>query len=85
MVLQINYVKLGKFLQQKRQESGLSQNKVAKKLGYTTPQFVSNWERGVINPPIETLAILPKLYNFDKKELVKFLEQEIFAAIRKEI
>jgi transcriptional regulator with XRE-family HTH domain len=45
-----------------RLKSGLSQGKVARALGYTSPQFVSNWERGLSEPPIETLVKITELY-----------------------
>lgn len=53
---------LADFLRQKRIESGHSQMDVAKKLGYTSPQFVSNWERGLSSPPIHTLRKLTEFY-----------------------
>lgn len=51
-----------KQLKQMRKKSGLSQNQVADKLGYSTGQFVSNWERGLIIPPISTLKTLAKMF-----------------------
>ncbi|MGZ3744908.1 MAG: helix-turn-helix domain-containing protein [Pseudobdellovibrionaceae bacterium] len=53
---------LAEFLRKKRIESGFSQLNVAKKLGYTSPQFISNWERGLSSPPIPTLRKLTELY-----------------------
>jgi len=53
---------LAEFLKEKRVYSGLSQMDVAKKLGYTSAQFVSNWERGLSSPPIHTLRKLSELY-----------------------
>lgn len=55
----------GHFLRQARIKAGLSQGKVAKHLGYTTPQFVSNWERGLCSPPISTLKRLSKIYGIE--------------------
>jgi transcriptional regulator with XRE-family HTH domain len=53
---------LADFLRTKRVESGHSQLAIAKKLGYTSPQFVSNWERGISAPPIHTLRKLAEFY-----------------------
>lgn len=53
----------GKFFRQLRLDSGLSQAAVAKKLDYTTPQFVSNWERGIAHPPRVALGTLAQLYH----------------------
>ncbi len=38
------------------------QLEVARKLGYSSAQFVSNWERNLVAPPLDTLAILIDLY-----------------------
>ena len=38
---------LGDYLQSKRMKVGLSQGDVATKLGYSSPQFISNFERGL--------------------------------------
>ncbi len=53
---------LAGFLREKRIASGHSQMDVAKKLSYTSAQFVSNWERGLSSPPIQTLRKLSELY-----------------------
>lgn len=44
-----------------RLKAGLSQGDVAKSLGYSCPQFVSNWERGVSSPPDAVLSRLCKV------------------------
>lgn len=64
-------VSLAKFLKDKRESVGLSQKQVADKLGYTTPQFVSNWERGVSSPPLKTLKKIGELYHVSPDELFK--------------
>ncbi|MGZ3768421.1 MAG: helix-turn-helix domain-containing protein [Bdellovibrio sp.] len=61
--------KLPKLLQTYREKSGLSQVEVAEKLGYTTSQFVSNWERGLSAPPFNALRKLAVLYKIDADEL----------------
>lgn len=45
-----------------REEAGLSQSTVAKKLGYSTPQFISNWERHLSLPPINAIKKMSKMY-----------------------
>ena len=52
---------LAKFLKEKRVQSGLSQKDVAEKLGYSTSQFISNWERGISHPPLNTLRSLSQI------------------------
>ena len=58
------------YLRQKRVDSGLSQLDVAKELGYSSPQFVSNWERGLVSPPLETISVLIDLYKIAPGEVI---------------
>ncbi len=61
---------LASFLKERRIAAGLSQIDVSRKLGYTSAQFVSNWERGIAKPPIEALAKIIKLYPVDREEVL---------------
>ena len=67
---------LATYLKARRIDAGLSQIEVSKKLGYTSAQFVSNWERGVAKPPLEALVKIIKLYAVDGDEVV---DRYIFA------
>lgn len=60
---------IGKLLREKRIASAYSQADVAYKLGYSTPQFVSNWERGESHPPVTVLKKLAQLYGCSAEEL----------------
>ena len=60
---------LADFLKEKRVAAGLSQKDVADKLGYSTPQFISNWERGVSHPPINALKKIGEMYKVSADEL----------------
>ncbi len=53
---------ISELLKRARESSGLSQAEVARELGYTSPQFVSNWERGLSSPPVPKLKKLCKMY-----------------------
>lgn len=64
---------LASFLRTHREQSGISQAEVAKKLGYSTPQFISNWERGLSAPPFNALKKLATLYKVDAEELFQVL------------
>ncbi len=61
---------MGKFLQSKRLEMNLSQGEVADKLGYSSPQFISNIERGLCAPPLKKLKQLISLYDLNGEEVV---------------
>ena len=77
-----------KFWKEARVTRKLSQSDVAKELGYASPQLISNWERGLCNPPQKHLAQLLKLYkinvneyielviHFEKKRLKKLLKSK---------
>jgi transcriptional regulator with XRE-family HTH domain len=60
---------LSNYLKKSRESLGLSQTFVSSKLGYSSPQFVSNWERGLSHPPVKSLKKIAKLYKLKDKEL----------------
>ena len=59
--IQIRNKSVGRFFKTARDRAGLTQMMLAKELGYTSPQFVSNWERGLCSPPFWALAKIVKL------------------------
>lgn len=63
-------------LKSKRVAAGLSQRDVSNKLGYSTPQFISNWERGVSSPPVKELRTIAKLYRTDADALFEVVLTE---------
>ena len=65
---------IGSKLKEQRLARGLSQSMVAKELGYTTPQFISNLERGLSPPPYEILPELAKLYDVDEDQMVEMMK-----------
>jgi len=64
---------LSDFLKDKRTAAGLTQAEVAEKLGYTTAQFISNWERGISNPPIATIKKICQLYKVSNEEVYEIV------------
>lgn len=68
---------LGKVLKQMRETAGLSQREVAIELGYGTPQFLSNWERDISHPPINSIRKLAKLYGVDAELLFGLISDDI--------
>lgn len=46
---------LGEYIKKTRLAQGYSQSELAHLLGYTSPQFISDWERGVSSPPVKRL------------------------------
>ncbi len=66
----------GQFLRDRRVEAGLSQEVVAKKLGYSSAQFVSNWERGISSPPIDRLSNIAEIYQIPHNQLIDVICEE---------
>jgi transcriptional regulator with XRE-family HTH domain len=69
-------MKLRDLIKQKRIEKGFSQAKLAKALGYSSGQFVSNWERGESYPPMDRLAKMSLMFDMDKNIFLKIFLQE---------
>lgn len=64
---------LSKYLYEKRVAKEITQGNLARVLGYASPQFVSNWERGLAKPPLETLKKMIKILDLDVDELLNIL------------
>ena len=62
-------MKLGKVLKNLRVDAGLSQREVSVKMGYTTPQLISNNERDISLPPMSSLKKLASIYNVETSVL----------------
>lgn len=75
---------LASFLKEKRVAAGLTQSEVARKLGYSSPQFVSNWERGLANPPVFILRDLTKMYKVSADQMFKLLLAEVEQDLHRE-
>mgnify|MGYP003874816653 FL=1 len=71
-----------------RLRSGLTQDELARKLSYSSAQFVSNWERGISLPPLDIMAklcvvcktspddLVDVLYSY-QEEVLKLQKQEL--------
>lgn len=59
-----------------RERAGLTQREVSDALGYSTPQFISNVERGRCRFPIEKLTKLRKLYRLSVDQTVNMVVTE---------
>jgi transcriptional regulator with XRE-family HTH domain len=76
--------RLAGYLKDKRVAAGLTQSEVAKKLGYSSPQFVSNWERGLANPPVFVLRDLTKMYKVGADQMFDLLVVDVKAELERE-
>lgn len=77
-----NKKQLAEMLKQKRISAGLSQRDVANEFGYSTPQFISNWERGESHPPVESLKKIGELYNVSSELLFEAMLSETIHKIK---
>lgn len=68
---------LAVYLKKHRSTVGLSQIDVATKLGYSTPQFISNWERGISQPPLGALPKIAEMYKVDVDNLFDVLLKDV--------
>jgi len=78
------YSEIGKELKRLRIKAGLKQKDVAKELGYSSPQFISNWERGISSPPVKIIKELANLYKTSPDKLFRKLQNAVAKAMRHE-
>ncbi len=74
---------LGNYLKRRRIEIGMTQSEVASNLGYSSPQFISNFERGLCAPPLKNLKTLVNLYKIPKEEIISLMMKEQELILRK--
>lgn len=72
-MLEYDRKKLGDFLRETRESASLTQADVSQKLGYTSPQFISNIERGISVIPLKTLAKMVNLYRVNPETVVRII------------
>ena len=72
-MLEYDRKKLGRFLKDVREDANYTQADVSQKLGYTSPQFISNIERGISVAPLKTLARMVNLYKARPETVVKII------------
>ena len=68
---------VGLFFYDRRLKLNLSQAELAASLGFTTPQFVSNWERGIALPSSGCLHTLCTLLQISKPQYEKVMKRYI--------
>ncbi len=68
---------LGDYLKKRRLTLGITQKHIAQIMGYSTPQFISNWERGISSPPVDKLESVSNVYGIPNKKFKAFLRKEV--------
>jgi transcriptional regulator with XRE-family HTH domain len=69
-ILVRRYTDLGEYLQKMRTRSGLTQREVSLELGYSSAQFISNFERGIAVPPLKKLKTLVRMYDMSAETVM---------------
>lgn len=64
---------LGSFLKKRREAIGVTQKEISQRLGYSSPQFISNIERNISIPPIRTIRVLVRIYQIPPRYMVELL------------
>jgi DNA-binding XRE family transcriptional regulator len=72
-MLEYDRKRLGQFLKDTREDAALTQAEVSNRLGYTSPQFISNIERGISVAPLKTLARMVNLYKASPDTVVRII------------
>ncbi len=76
---------LAQFLKEARSSAKLTQLDVSTHLGYDTPQFISNWERGVSAPPVAIIKKISELYKISAEKLFEIVLNEEIRARTEEL
>ena len=69
------YSNIGSYLKQCRTTLKISQKEVAKKVGYQSPQILSNIERGAQSIPSKKLTKFVKAYKADAQKIFTILAE----------
>jgi transcriptional regulator with XRE-family HTH domain len=64
---------LGAYFRDKRISRGVTQTELATVLGFGNGQYVSNWERGMCSPPLESIYVMIDLLNLPKDEVMNLI------------
>jgi transcriptional regulator with XRE-family HTH domain len=66
----------GSFLKTARERRNITQSELAKKLGYSTSQFISNWERGLCDPPLDAIPEISQFLGISKKDVMSVILEQ---------
>ncbi len=83
-MLEYDRKKLGTYLKEVREQAAYTQADVSTKLGYTSPQFISNIERGISVIPLKTLARMISLYKVNPEGVTTMARKDALALERRD-
>ena len=73
VVNKIKRSSIGEFLKKKRLKRNMTQLQLSRKLGYSSSQFVSNWERGICSPPLDAIIKIGRLLGISEAVLMQLI------------
>ncbi len=76
---------LGQYLKAQRESKNLTQADLAKSIKLKSPQYISNWERGLISPSKRVMGVLMAELDLDVEIVTDFLLQKARNKIIREI
>jgi len=83
------FFKLGTLVREKRTDSKnieyISQERLAKSLGYKNGQFISNLERGLCGVPFEKVGVLAKALNVSVDCVVNAMVEDFKISVKDSI
>lgn len=79
----MKYEYMAKLLNIYREENNLTQSKLAKRLGYTTSQYISNIERGLCSFPIKKFPKLAKVLKIDASLIADAYVNDVIAEVNR--
>ena len=74
---------MGEILKEIRERAGFAQGELAKKMGYSSPQFVSNWERNLCSLPPGKASLFCQLTGMSPSTMKNLLMREAKRKIEK--
>lgn len=75
--------KLANLLQQSRLDAGVSQKDLSLLCGWSTPQYVSNFERGLSLPPMQVVELICEAIKLDPKIVYQLMHDSQIEKINK--
>lgn len=65
----MNFPFQAELIKKSRIKKNLTQQEVSDNLGYSSAQFVSNWERGLSEPPDHSVRLVCRMLKISKDDL----------------
>lgn len=79
------HVLLGNLIREYRQNKGMTQLELSKKLGYDSTQFISLFERGLSKVPLNVLGHVIVILGIPEKKIVDTLLKAYELSVKEEI